>query len=147
MPLRVFRVCRSIWSRLDGEGAKRVGGRWNSPGRAVVYMAENTALAVLENLVHLSRQDFPIGYVRVGAIIPDTVKILTPVDLGLASREIPPAEVGDQWLHSEASAVLRVPSSVVMNECNYLLNPQHPEFSAIVVEVPVPFVFDPRLFR
>ena len=63
MPLRVYRVCRARYARLDGEGARRVGGRWNSAGRAVVYMAESIALAVLENLVHMSRQDFPTGYV------------------------------------------------------------------------------------
>ena len=58
MPRRVYRVCRARYARLDGEGARRAGGRWNSPGRTVVYMAESVALAVLENLVHMSRQDF-----------------------------------------------------------------------------------------
>ena len=69
MPLRVYRVCRARYARLDGDGARRVGGRWNSPGRTVVYMAESTALAVLENLVHMSRQDFPSGYVCVAAAL------------------------------------------------------------------------------
>ena len=54
MPRRIYRVCRDIHARLDGEGAKLVGGRWNSPGRSVVYMAETVSLAVLENLVHMS---------------------------------------------------------------------------------------------
>ena len=63
MVRRIYRVCRARYARLDGEGAKLVGGRWNSPGRAVVYMAESVALAVIENLVHMSRQDFPTGYV------------------------------------------------------------------------------------
>ena len=48
---RVFRVCRSIYARLDGEGARRLGGRWNSPERVVVYMADSISLAVLENLL------------------------------------------------------------------------------------------------
>ena len=59
MPRRVFRVCRSIYARLDGEGARRVGGRWNSIGHPVVYMAESIALAVLENLVHNDALGFP----------------------------------------------------------------------------------------
>ncbi|HXB69720.1 MAG TPA: RES family NAD+ phosphorylase [Candidatus Acidoferrales bacterium] len=46
---RVYRVCRSIHARLDGVGAMRAGGRWNSPGKRVVYMAESISLAVLEN--------------------------------------------------------------------------------------------------
>jgi RES domain-containing protein len=61
MPLRLYRVCRAKHARLDGLGAKSVGGRWNSPGRAVVYMAESISLAVLENLVHMARVDFPTG--------------------------------------------------------------------------------------
>ena len=77
MARSVYRVCRARYARLDGEGARLVGGRWNSPGRAVVYMAESVALAVLENLVHMSRQDFPIGYVCVGAVIPDSMNIAT----------------------------------------------------------------------
>lgn len=72
MVRRVCRVCRARYARLDGEGAKLVGGRWNSPGRAVVYMAESVALSVLENLVHMSRQDFPTGYVCIAAILPGT---------------------------------------------------------------------------
>jgi RES domain-containing protein len=54
MAVRVYRVCRARYARLDGEGAKLVGGRWNSPGRTVVYMAESMALAVLENLVRVT---------------------------------------------------------------------------------------------
>jgi RES domain-containing protein len=70
---RVFRVCRARYARLDGTRARRVGGRWNSSGRAVVYMAESIALAVLENLVHMTRQDFPRGYVCVAAVLPDGI--------------------------------------------------------------------------
>ena len=77
MPRRVFRVCRARHARLDGEGARRVGGRWNSAGLAVVYMAQSVALAVLENLVHLSREDFPSNYVSVAATIPDSVEMLS----------------------------------------------------------------------
>jgi len=69
MARSLYRVCRARYTRLDGEGARLVGGRWNSPGRAVVYMAESVALAVLENLVHMSRQDFPTGYVCVAAVL------------------------------------------------------------------------------
>jgi RES domain-containing protein len=56
MARSVYRVCRARYARLDGEGARLVGGRWNSPGSAVVYMAERVALAVLENLVHMIRR-------------------------------------------------------------------------------------------
>jgi len=143
---RVFRVCRAIYARLDGEGARRVGARWNSMGHAVVYMAESISLAVLENLVHMSREDFPTGYVVVGAVIPDTVKILSEEQLQTCFGALPPQRLGDLWIESLSSAVLRVPSAVVPHEFNYLLNPRHPAFPDIVPEIPVPYVFDRRLF-
>jgi RES domain-containing protein len=147
MPRRVFRVCRSIYARLDGEGAKRVGGRWNSIGHSVVYMAESVALAVLENLVHMSRQDFPRGYVVMAALIPDRLQMLTDRELRSRYGNLSSETLGDQWIDAVACAVLRVPSAIVPAECNYLLNPKHPDFKEIIVEMPVPFEFDERLFR
>jgi len=146
MPRRIYRVCRSIHANLDGEGAKRAGGRWNSPGRPVVYMAETISLAVLENLVHMARQDFPTGYVVVGAVVPENIRLLRDEDLLLGSSDISPRRLGDQWIDSHDSAVLEVRSTVVPFEHNYLLNPRRPDFAAITVEPPVPFVFDERLF-
>ena len=146
MAQRVFRVCRSIYARMDGEGARIAGGRGNSPGRAVVYMAESVSLAVLENLVYMAREDFPSNYVCVGASIPDRILTLTDQDLNALWGHRAPRVLGDQWLDSNRSAVLRVASVVVAAECNYLLNPRHPQFAEIVVEIPVPFRFDPRLF-
>jgi RES domain-containing protein len=146
MPRHVYRVCRAVYARLDGLGAKRVGGRWNSPGRAVVYMAESISLAVIENLVHLSKEDFPSGYVTVTATIPDHVKILAEEELRTGFPTLNPGQLGDRWIASLESAVLRVRSAVIREEHNYLLNPDHPQFSEIVVESTMPFVFDERLF-
>jgi RES domain-containing protein len=146
MSQRVYRVCRAIHARLDGEGARRVGGRWNSPGHAVVYMAESISLAVLENLVHMSKQDFPVGYVSVSAFIPDALSILTEDDVGMHLLHAGPKELGDHWIDSLASAVLRVRSAVVPDEFNFLLNPTHPEFEQIIAEPAIPFAFDERLF-
>jgi len=133
MAILIYRVCRRIYASLDGEGARRVGGRWNSPGRPVVYMAQSVALAVLENLVHMSRQDYPIGYVVVAATVPDHVRIIEhsrylDSNSSDAARE---RTAGDQWLESNESAVLRVPSAVVAGDCNYLINPKHLDFAQI----------------
>lgn len=148
MPVAMYRVCRCIYARLDGEGSRKVGGRWNSPGRPVVYMAESVALAVLENLVHMSRQDYPTGYVVVEAIVPDHVRILDHLRFLDFRLDVPMRErkAGDDWLTSGASAVLRVPSAVVQGEWNYLINPQHLDSAQITVEPPVPIRFDERLF-
>ena len=149
MPVDVYRVCRKIYAHLDGEGARRVGGRWNSPGRSVVYMAQSVALAVLENLVHLSRQDYPTGYVAVEARIPDHVRILDHIHfMDFATpAETRERKAGDDWLASAESAVLRVPSAVIRGDWNYLINPEHLEFAQLTTEMPVPFRFDERLFQ
>lgn len=125
MSQRIYRVCRAVPARLDGEGARRVGGRWNSPGRSVVYIAETISLAVLENLVHLAKEDFPTGYVVVAAVVPDEILVLKE-DLVEQFRGVDRRRLGDQWID--------------------LLNPQHPDFAAITAEPTVPFVFDERLF-
>src|SRR5207253_5425203 len=128
-------------ARLDGEGASLAGGRWNSLGRAVVYMAESVALAVLENLVHMSRQDFPTGYVCVAAVLPDNMAIATEQGLRLRAglRELSSQALGDWWVESKESAVLEVASLVVANEHNYLLNPAHPDFVKIITDPPALF--------
>jgi RES domain-containing protein len=148
MSRRVYRVCRARYARLDGEGARRVGGRWNSPGRAVVYMAQSVALAVLENLVHMSRQDFPQGYVSVAADLPDDLATLSEGELRhrYQLEELDPKALGDWWIDSQASAALVVPSTVIIGEANYLLNPAHRDFSKITIQPPAIFHFDPRLF-
>jgi RES domain-containing protein len=123
-------------------------GRWNSPRRAAVYMAESLALAVLENLVHMTRQDFPRGYVCVAAVLPDAISMIHEKDLRKdpALQDLRTEQLGDWWLDSRASAVLQVPSFVIAGEHNFLLNPAHPEFVRIQVEPPAIFHFDERLF-
>ena len=146
MSRRIYRVCRAIHARLDGEGANRAGGRWNSPGRPVVYMTETVSLAVLENLVHMAREDFPTGYVVVSALVPEEIRMLTEEDLVVEFRGTNQRQLGDEWIDSCDSAVLEVRSTIVPFEHNYLLNPQHPDFAAIAVEPTAPFAFDERLF-
>ena len=122
-----------------------MGGRWNAPGTPVVYTAGSVSLAVLENLVHMARQDYPTGYVVVQATIPDSIQI-SKVE---SNREFveETRQAGDSWLASHRSSVLEVPSFVVPGESNYLVNPLHPEFRHIVVSLPIPFHFDVRLFH
>jgi RES domain-containing protein len=112
-------------------------------------MAESVALAVLENLVHMSRQDFPTGYVCVAAILPSSMNIATEQDLRLRAdlQELSSQALGDWWIESRQSAVLEVASLVVAHEHNYLLNPAHPDFARIATDPPALFHFDPRLFR
>jgi RES domain-containing protein len=94
----------------------------------------------------MSREDFPAGYVSVSALIPDDLKVLAEDDLRTAFPGLNSRDLGDRWFDSLESPVLRVRSTVVLAEFNYLLNPVHPEFSKILVEPVVSFVFDERLF-
>jgi RES domain-containing protein len=109
-------------------------------------MAETISLAVLENLVHMTREDFPTGYVVVAAVVPEKIRMMTEEDLGIEFRGANQRQLGDQWIDLCNSAVLEVRSTVVPFEHNYLLNPQHPDFAAIAVEPVEPFLFDERLF-
>ena len=150
--MRGFRLCRANYPAYDGEGARRVGGRWNSKGTRVLYMSENRSLAVLEILVRLSAS-LPDRYVLGAADIPDdaAVEILDESRLPanwstLDPREQEPTRViGDEWIAQQRSAVLSVPS-VILGERNYVLNPAHPDFRRIAFAEPVPFQFDMRLF-
>jgi RES domain-containing protein len=110
-------------------------------------MAQSVALAVLENLVHMSEQDFPLRYVIVEAILPEDLAITTEADLNRQFGRHAPTVLGDRWLEANQSAVLKVRSAVVAAEYNYLLNPAHPAFKHISVKRARPFKFDTRLLR
>ena len=150
--MRAFRLCRANYPAYDGEGARRVGGRWNSKGTRVLYMSENRSLAVLEILVHLSAS-IPDRHVLGAADIPDDspVEILEESRLPANWSTADPREqeltrrIGDEWVAQLRSAVLSVPS-VILGERNYVLNPAHPDFGRIAFAEPIPFRFDIRLF-
>jgi len=149
--MRAFRLCRSSYPAYDGEGACRVGGRWNSKGVRVLYMSENRSLAVLEVLVHLSGT-LPDKYLLGAADIPDEVAIerIANEDLPAGWSALSPREqvatrlLGDAWVAQRRSAVLSVPS-VILGERNYVLNPAHSDFARIEFAQPETFRFDLRL--
>ena len=150
--MRAFRLCRANFPAYDGEGARCVGGRWNSKGTRVLYMSENRSLAVLEILVHLSAV-LPDRYVLGTADIFDTfVEIVDDARLPANWATFDPREqqltrqIGDAWVAQQRSAALSVPS-VILGERNYVLNPAHPDFLQVAFAEPVPFRFDRRLFN
>lgn len=149
--MRAFRLCRANYPAYDGEGARRVGGRWDSKGTRVLYMSENRSLAVLEILVHLSAS-LPDRHVLGAADIPNeaTLEMLDESRLPANWSTLDPREqeftrrVGDEWVAQQRSVILSVPS-VILGERNYVLNPAHPDFGRIAFAEPVPFRFDVRL--
>lgn len=133
-----------------GEGARLYGGRWNSPGVPAVYASESRALALLEVLAGLGNTAGLDAYVLIPAHFPES--LVTAVNLGTLPEgwdTYPPPSaaqgVGNQWIKEGASAVLKVPSVLVPGEWNYVLNPRHPDFSAVRIGPPEPLLLDPRL--
>jgi RES domain-containing protein len=128
---------KRIASAKTGEGARLVGGRWNSAGFPVVYASEHLSLAVLEILVHAPTPDSRlVARSRASIVIPDDLieemkpKIL-PGDFGPLTVYSITQTFGDEWLRTRRSAALIVPSAIVPVERNVLLNPMHPGFARI----------------
>jgi RES domain-containing protein len=150
--IRSWRLVQTDYAAhaFDGEGARLYGGRWNSPGRPAVYTAGSLALAALEVLVHLKSREALAHYLK-SWIEFDESWITT-----VAMEELPrhwrqgrtPAHtqmLGDHWLEASETPVLQVPSVVIPEEWNYIINPLHPQFAETVRSPPQPFQFDPRL--
>jgi RES domain-containing protein len=133
----------------NGEGAKKAGGRWNSAGVAVVYVSGSLSLALVEVLVHLPPEILPAFSAVPVAFDDSLVTEVPPARLPPAWKDSPPPPatqaIGDQWVASGASAVLRVPSVIVPGEPNFILNPAHPDFGRIRIGTAMSFPFDPRL--
>jgi RES domain-containing protein len=120
---------------------------------AVVYTSATLSLATLEYFVHLDPSDMPDDLVAIPAEIPDTLARteIRPETLPANWRAYPApealGELGTAWVRARRTAILLVPSAIVPQERNALLNPAHVEFRHIRVGTPQPFSFDPRLWR
>lgn len=143
---------RHAETAFDGEGARVYGGRWNGPGIAVVYTAETRALATLVVLAGLRSVSALEPYVLIPVTFEiEIVEVLDTATLPRRWRESPPTHdvqaVGDQWVRDGRSAVLTVPSVVIPEEFNYLLNPAHDDFQDIQIGKPTELQIDARLVR
>jgi RES domain-containing protein len=149
--MRLFRIADRRHPVWNGTGAMLVGGRFNSPGRPVIYGALTFAGAMLEVLVHARIGKVPKTHVWVEAQVPDDVAVEThtadalPEGWDRPSPEIA-REFGNRWLEECRSAVLIVPSVVARAEFNALVNPAHPDAAKILVSTPQQVVWDERLF-
>ncbi|MGA2572243.1 MAG: RES domain-containing protein [Terracidiphilus sp.] len=150
--MRAFRIADRRFPIFDGTGARLSGGRWNSPGRPVIYAAETFAGAVLEVLVHSNLGRVPKTHAGVEIAIPDRIAIEALTSSALsgwdAEDQIVSREYGDKWLEERRTAILLVPATVTRGrEYNVLLNPLHPDFKLIQASDPQPVVWDARLFQ
>lgn len=149
--IRAWRIVpeRHAAGAFSGEGARKYGGRWNSRGHLAVYTSGTLSLAALETLVHLNP---PLALPYLVYPVEFPAKLVDHMDphalpKGWRSEPVPPAiqRVGDLWLKEMTAPVLAVPSAVIPQETNYILNPNHRYFRKIRILKPDLFVLDSRL--
>jgi RES domain-containing protein len=138
----VWRITAEPFADLTGEGARLYGARWNSPGRPMLYTAEDAALAILEVRVHLDLD---------WTLLPDDYVLMRIEVHDLPTEHITdlpsdPQAVGDAWLKSGTTPLLRVPSFIVPESFNLLVNPSHSQAAAIRDYATRDFKFDERLW-
>jgi RES domain-containing protein len=137
---------------FSGEGAFRYGGRWNSRGVPAVYLGGNPSISALEIVVNTDDSEdlYRIPYVLIPVDFDESL-VTRPQSLPDDWKQDPPppscAAVGDEWLRSDRSAVLEVPSAVIALERNFILNPLHKDFPQITIGKPQAFEFDSRLAK
>ena len=147
----VYRICNPLFSDdLSGTGAKLYGGRWNSKGVAMLYASEYISLSILEMLVHNSFTDFLIELNLLYISIGETIEVKEVKNQKLKKDWVNDFEytrfMGDQFIKTGTHAILKVPSAVVKEEHNFIINPLHADFKKIKITESISFLTDKRLF-
>lgn len=146
--MEVFRITHHLYTDLKASGKS---ARWNSKGKFVIYTAGSRALACLENIVHRNGEGLNSLFKILTIDIPDNIKIysLKREELVGDWKEFNKyhltRQIGDSFLDENKYAILKVPSVIIPDEYNYLINPVHPEFSSISIKSMGDFLFDSRL--
>jgi RES domain-containing protein len=150
-----FRIANKKFAQtaFNGDGARQYGGRWNPVGFATVYTAESLSLAVLEILVHLEDEALLFQrFIKIPVTFdPALVQTLPNKSLPDDWDNLPIPEstqkIGKKWIQKGEYAILKVPSTIIKEEYNYLINPLHPDVSHLKIGPPQQFDFDHRLAK
>jgi len=152
--MKVYRIAKSPYiNDLTGIGAKTVGGRWNFKGIAVLYTSSSISLSMLECLAHFPMAFAPKDMAIATLDIPDEseIKEIKRGDLPNNWRAIPSPkslkEMGYLWVKEQKAFVLKVPSIIVPQEYNYIINPFHRDSKTITLESVNDFSFDERVLK
>lgn len=148
----LYRIADTRHPVWDGTGAFIMGGRFNSPGRMVIYAAQTYSCALLEVLAHANIGRLPASQAYVEASAPEGIAYekwtADRLPAGWDSSDTKVARTfGDAWLDERRSAVLLIPSVIARLDFNALVNPFHPDFQQLTVSKPQPVIWDQRLFR
>ncbi len=151
--MEVFRLAREKYKDvLSGKGAAIKGARWNSAGVEIIYTAANKSLAMAEVAVSLSMKTLPADFYMLTIYVPDATSVLKlnttdlPVDWNKFPHPLSTKKIGDDFIKQGKFCLLQIPSVVTPGDYNFLINPNHPEFSLIKIIAEYPFGFDNRLF-
>ena len=150
--LTVWRLTRPqyVSTTLSGEGSARYPGRWNVRGGRVVYVSGHLSLATLEVLAHAESLEMLNQYVALEIKLPED-SMATVGELPENWQQSPPPDstrqLGRTWLERGETLLLKVPSVLIPNEYNYLINPRHEAFGAVEVSEPLPLPFDSRILQ
>ncbi|MFW5944542.1 MAG: RES family NAD+ phosphorylase [Bacteroidota bacterium] len=155
--MSVFRITKKTYAKdLEGRGGLFASGRWHRKGNRVIYASESISLAAWERFVHITDyRNIPSDLVVVTISIPDDIEIKeVPGHILVSGWNVSDPynfykketmEFGTRFLKENRHLVLKVPSAVVENECNYLLNPSHPDIKRCTIEKIEPFAFNGRI--
>ena len=149
--MRLWRI--SNYVDLKGIGGLKSKGRWHNRGAPIVYLSESPSLAMLEVLVHfdLDIADIPDNYQLLEIEYTQRKGISRLKDSALDKDWVDDLDmtrdIGDEWLLSGSSLLLRVPSAVMPHSYNYLFNPKHPLAKDVVIVSAVQHPFDSRLIK
>lgn len=145
----IYRLVRCAFADLSGTGSRLFGGRWNSEGKAMVYLTSSRSLGLLEALAHLSPTNLPDDYCMMTIEAPENIIEVDIKSLPENWDEFPESnslkQIGNNFLLENKYLFLKVPSVIVNEEYNYLMNPSHPKAAEVKVLSTQPFHFDPRL--
>jgi RES domain-containing protein len=152
--VKLWRVCARDYAAtaFNGQGAANHPGRWNGRGTRLVYLSENLAGATLEWFAYALNAKPGREYVYFEVSAPSEAVLelepqSLPEDWNLYPHSVSTQAIGDDWVKSNASLLLRVPSVLVPESYNLLLNPQHPSFSQFSWSEPRALWLDGRLRR
>ena len=137
----------------SGGGAQKTGGRWNRVGTALVYTSTTRALACLETIVHFKTQDLPLNRYLVRFDIPERIwekrETLSVDCIDVGWDAIPfgstSMDIGERWVRESRSCVLEVPSVIIPEELNVLINPAHPDAKEITATMVRKWMYDSRV--
>lgn len=145
----VYRICLEKWSHaLTASG---FAARWNSKGRYIIYTAGSRSLACLENIVHRSGEGLNDKFKILTIDIPSKIKIAEikeselDKDWSEYSNYSYCRKLGDAWIIKCDTLILKVPSAIIPEESNFLINPNHPDFKFISIKKVEDFKFDQRI--